>query len=196
MFILRNSHTVRYAFTILLLVGLLTGSLWLLGTWKHQVLPTPRPSNPIELITIPNVVLSALLPVAIITIIHSIATFVGVLRDVYTLCVNKQLPNEPIPPRHSTLLVTFFDIFLEILVSVITCCLLYLPLYVSHYGFPKTFDGIILLVVISVLWAVFAPLWCVFLIPLFSCILELSREQYKYVRWFCYHDKLGIHLTT
>ena len=60
---------VRYAFTILLLAGLLTGSLWLLGTWKHQVLPTPRPANPLEPITIPNVVLIALLPVTILTVI-------------------------------------------------------------------------------------------------------------------------------
>ena len=91
---------VWYAFTILLMVGLLTGSLWL-GTWKHEVLPTPRPSNPIELITVPNVVLSALLPVAIITVIQSLVTMTAVFKDACTLWVHKQLPTKPEAPEES-----------------------------------------------------------------------------------------------
>lgn len=191
---------VRYAFTILLLVGLLTGSLWLLGTWKHQVLPTPRPSNPIELITVPNVVLSALLPVAIITVIQSLVTMPTVFKDACTLCVHKQLPTKPEAPEESVKATLLIDGGYKVLWVLYIGGILYvvlLPFYVfHHYSFPLSGEDVGILCVLGLSWVLTIPGLAPFAISLMTETEGMLLDWGVAVRWVCYQGKQVTHLTT
>lgn len=191
---------VRYAFTILLLVGLLTGSLWLLGTWKNQVLPTPRPANPLELITIPNVVLTALLPVAIITMIQSVVVILGALKDACVLFICKQLLSEPVAPEESVSISILVDGGYKVLWVLYIGGILYLmlfPFYVfHHYSFPLSWEDVGMLGVFGLLWVLTLPGLVPFAISLMTETEGVLIDGCVAVRWFCYHGKLGTHLTT
>ena len=191
---------VRYAFTILLLAGLLTGSLWLLGTWKHQVLPTPRPSNPIELITIPNVVLSALLPVSIITVIQSLVTMAAVFRDACVLFVHKQLPTKPEAPEESVKATLLIDGGYKVLWVLYIGGILYvvlLPFYVfHHYSFPLSGEDVGILCVLGLSWVLTIPGLAPFAISLMTETEGMLLDWCVAVRWVCYQGKQVTHLTT
>lgn len=191
---------VRYAFTILLLVGLLTGSLLLLGTWKHQVLPTPRPSNPIELITVPNVVLSALLPVAIITVIQSLVTMPTVFKDACVLFVHKQLPTKPEAPEESVKATLLIDGGYKVLWVLYIGGILYvvlLPFYVfHHYSFPLSGEDVGILCVLGLSWVLTIPGLAPFAISLMTETEGMLLDWGVAVRWVCYQGKQVTHLTT
>lgn len=190
---------VRYAFIILLLVGLLTGSLWLLGTWKNQVLPTPRPSNLLELITIPNVVLSVLLPVAIITIIQSVVTMAVVFKDACKLWVHKQLPNKPEPPEESVKATLLIDAGYKVLWVLYIGGILYvllLPFYVfHHYSFPLSGEDVWVLYVLGLLWVLTIPGLAPFAVSLLTETEIILLDWCVAVRWVCYQGKPRTYLT-
>lgn len=179
--------------------GFTHGSLWLIVTWKHQVLPTPRPSNPIELITIPNVVLSALLPVAIITVIQSVVTILGVLWDVCVLCVCKQLPNKPVALEESVRTSLLIDGGYKMLWVLYIGGILYVilfPLYVfHHYSFPLSGKDVWTLCVLGLLWVLTIPGLAPFAVSLPTETEVNAGEWCVAVRWFCYHGKNRENLT-